>query len=560
MISGAARYIGHVTTVALTMSTLSLELPSASHYPERPLGGKDSEPSDFMSTASVQPQTRDPDELVLGIVAPLGTDLRATATSLEEGLRLVGYTTHALRLSELLRPPLETGIDLQEESEGARLRSYMAAGTAARSLTKRGDFLALAASARISEARPNDGEPMPRTAHLLLTLKHPEEVRTLREIYGPGFYLIGVSSSQGDRIRHLIEYRGIPQTEAEDLIRLDTEELQANQQPDDFGQKTRDTFELADVFIRAGDKAQIARFLDLIFGDPFQTPTQEEHAMFMAYASSLRSADLSRQVGAVILSKNGDVIATGTNDVAAPGGGLYWSGEGDARDFARGKDINEQRRNEFVIDVMRRISPDSEETDDGLLQRGKKLLEGSPIFDITEFGRAVHAEMEALLVCARSGVSPVGGTLVCTTFPCHNCAKHIVAAGIARVVYVEPYPKSQAHELFRESIVVEDLVESRDLHRDQRVPFSPFSGIGPRRYIDLFSLGLGSGYKQRRKKKGAGGAKFEWKREAGRARVPMRPTSYLEREKVASDLLKRSTTYLHDELEKWKEEQHERRE
>ncbi|MDN3612645.1 hypothetical protein QWZ16_23945 [Vibrio ostreicida] len=26
-------------------------------------------------------------------------------------------------------------------------------------------------------------------------------------------------------------------------------------------------------------------------------------------------------------------------------------------------------------------------------------------------------------------------------FPCHNCAKHIVASGIKRVVYVEPYPK-----------------------------------------------------------------------------------------------------------------------
>lgn len=32
-------------------------------------------------------------------------------------------------------------------------------------------------------------------------------------------------------------------------------------------------------------------------------------------------------------------------------------------------------------------------------------------------GRAVHAEMAALMSCARSGVTPVGGTLYCTTFP-----------------------------------------------------------------------------------------------------------------------------------------------
>lgn len=61
---------------------------------------------------------------------------------------------------------------------------------------------------------------------------------------------------------------------------------------------------------------------------------------------------------------------------------------------------------------------------------------------------ADHAEMAALMSCARSGGSPVDGTLYCTTFRCHNCAKHIVAAGIRSVVYVEPYPKSKAKDLY----------------------------------------------------------------------------------------------------------------
>jgi deoxycytidylate deaminase len=59
----------------------------------------------------------------------------------------------------------------------------------------------------------------------------------------------------------------------------------------------------------------------------------------------------------------------------------------------------------------------------------KRLRDGR-LYDLTEFGRAVHAEMEALLCCARSGVSPRFGSLFTTTFPCHNCAKHIIAAGI----------------------------------------------------------------------------------------------------------------------------------
>ncbi len=41
----------------------------------------------------------------------------------------------------------------------------------------------------------------------------------------------------------------------------------------------------------------------------------------------------------------------------------------------------------------------------------------------------VHAEMEALMSCARKGVSPLGGTLYCTTFPYHNCAQVAYADG-----------------------------------------------------------------------------------------------------------------------------------
>ena len=45
--------------------------------------------------------------------------------------------------------------------------------------------------------------------------------------------------------------------------------------------------------------------------------------MFMAFASALRSADLSRQIGAVIAHDN-EIIATGANDCPKSGGGLYW--------------------------------------------------------------------------------------------------------------------------------------------------------------------------------------------------------------------------------------------
>ena len=219
----------------------------------------------------------------------------------------------------------------------------------------------------------------------------------------------------------------------------------------DIGQRTRDTFQLADVFLQLDDTEGLKRFLGLVFGNPYETPSRDEYAMFLAFAAALRSADLSRQVGAMIMSPAGDVVAIGTNDVPIAGGGLCWPGANDHRDHKLGYDTNEQQRKEIVEEVLSALVPDGTEIE-AWKRRGWALLKDAAVMDITEYGRAVHAEMEALLSCARSGISAKGGTLFSTTYPCHNCAKHIIAAGIQRVVYVEPYPKSKAAAMYFESI------------------------------------------------------------------------------------------------------------
>ena len=67
----------------------------------------------------------------------------------------------------------------------------------------------------------------------------------------------------------------------------------------------------------------IRRIIEILFGAPYQTPYFDEYAMFLSFAASLRSADLSRQVGAVI-TKDNEVLGTGANDCPRFGGGLYW--------------------------------------------------------------------------------------------------------------------------------------------------------------------------------------------------------------------------------------------
>lgn len=51
----------------------------------------------------------------------------------------------------------------------------------------------------------------------------------------------------------------------------------------------------------------------------------------------------------------------------------------------------------------------------------------------------VHAEANSLLFAAKNGVSVDGGTVYCTISPCMDCAKLLAAAGIKRVVYLQPY-------------------------------------------------------------------------------------------------------------------------
>ncbi len=461
-------------------------------------------------------------ELLIGLVAPVGVNLANVEQILTDYLQQFKYSVNTIHLSKFLRNIGGLETTTFEEPEAKRIDSYMTAGDEARQKAGRGDILAALAIYEINQKR-EAAAPLAGRAHILRSLKHPDEVHLLRAVYGDGFYLLGIASSRSRKLAYLTEQRGIPRDDAEKLIKRDESE------EDEFGQHMRDVFHLADGFIDidAHDASeQLGRILDLVFGKPCVTPTKDEYAMFLAFAAALRSGDLSRQVGAVLTSMDGEVIATGANDVPCSKGGLYWAdhGELDRRDHAMGFDSNERRKNEIVIKVMEQL----EKGDLGpekLLEKGRELLKDTGILEITEYGRAVHAEMEAVLSCARSGVSPRRGTLYCTTFPCHNCAKHIVAAGIRRVVFVEPYPKSLAMDLHSDSLVLAH--ETEDNEENGKVRFEPFVGIGPRRFVDLFSTTLSRGRRISRK---TDGDVAKWDRGSACVRIPLLPISYIDRE------------------------------
>jgi deoxycytidylate deaminase len=75
----------------------------------------------------------------------------------------------------------------------------------------------------------------------------------------------------------------------------------------------------------------------------------------------------------------------------------------------------------------------------------------------------------------------VGGKLFCTTYPCHNCARHIVLAGITEVYFIEPYSKSLATVLHSDSI-------TDDENESNKVKILLYDGVSPNRYMQLFKV------------------------------------------------------------------------
>lgn len=61
--------------------------------------------------------------------------------------------------------------------------------------------------------------------------------------------------------------------------------------------------------------------------------------------------------------------------------------------------------------------------------------------------RTIHAELNALLQCARYGIATSGVDLYCTDMPCRNCARALVQAGVQRIYYIRPYESPETVEL-----------------------------------------------------------------------------------------------------------------
>lgn len=483
-------------------------------------------------------------EIIIGLIGAVGTDLRGVILpELGKHLGRAGYEVELVRLSQLIRdsacfePP--EGGDAAPEDQ--RIDAHMAAGDRLRQSLGRGDAVALLALGRIRalrrQAHGDPGRPREGVVYVLDSLKHPREVETLRRIYGDNFLAIAGYSPRAERLERLSDLirRSRKALQRDEFTALAEGLMEKDQKAPgtDLGQNVRDTFPKADYFVTL-DKArvgrEIERFVGLVFGNPFATPTRDEYGMFHARAVALRSSDLSRQVGAVVLDGHGSIVANGCNEAPMGGGGSFWEGEDpsrDDRDFRLGYDSTAKWKEQNLaelLDLLREnnwLAPSLGGRDVGVLLdaalRGGDgaFLKNARAANALEYGRIVHAEMNALMDAARRGAEVQGRVLYCTTFPCHMCARHIIAAGLKRVVYIEPYPKSLAKDLYRKWVRVEDDAEALD----DAVAFEPFMGVAPHRYMTFFE------YRERKDDRGMA---MDWSLETARPALSRSFVTYPE--------------------------------
>ena len=465
-------------------------------------------------------------EFVFAVVGHVGSGTTKIATSLAELLNKGSITgdpfdTEIIKARELIeawatendRPiPASEQRNLLNTEQFQNLGDQMRAG---------GDHAAVANRAiqriRLIRAKkqkmenPGDQPVEPdgsRRAYIIDSIRHPAEVELLRRVYREAFVLIGVVCDAEVRLTRLQSEKYSTASKV-DILKFMERDSRASE---DYGQRVSDAFHMADYFVDntvqqllddgTGNREwdindNLSRLTKIITHTELVRPTIAETAMHEAYGASLRSACLSRQVGAALLDKEGNVIGTGTNEVPKAGGGVYGEHfDEDAIDSRcafreTGKYCSNTQEQNRIIDEIFDEVPELSSLNEMTKRTRKAELRKSRVGDLIEFSRAVHAEMDALFSAARKGTSTIGTRLFVTTFPCHSCARGIVTAGVDEVQYIEPYPKSLALKLHADAITVGRKENDgkpwlSPSAGGSRVRFSAFTGVAPRLYRRAF--------------------------------------------------------------------------
>jgi len=434
---------------------------------------------------SLNLRERETEELVIALVGPIASGCSTIAKMVFDVLQeSYGYEGQIIKPSKIIDDNAALVGKAKIAANVDRVASLQETGTLLRE--KFGPVYLVDKCVELiyqSRENPEAKAPSRRYITIIDSLKNPAEVKRLQQVYSGSFWLFGVFAPEEVREKRL-RADGLTKPQITSIFSTDVSDGK------DFGQQVRDTMQLSDFFIRndeddpTGKEAEIERFFELLFRTKIHTPTTDETGMYSAMSAASGSSCLSRQVGAAIIDVNGNLIGQGRNDVPKFGGGLYTE-QDDKKDRRCFKQTNSKCHNDFhkeklmdeiLIEIKSKIKLPPQ-----TFAEVKAIITKSPIKSLIEFSRSVHAEMDAILSVARNRAGEiVGSSIYTTTYPCHNCARHIVAAGLSRAVFIEPYPKSKALNLH------DDAISESPKDEGKKVTFIQFEGVAPRNMLNLF--------------------------------------------------------------------------
>ena len=387
------------------------------------------------------------DNLVIGLTGPVGSGASTMAKILEKD-----YDFHRFKMSDEITAELsqqgclksrgEFGWRSQKQDHG-NLRRKETLGTGCRYWVDK-------VLARIDQAGIGSAPVV------IDGIRNHHEVEALRRAYF-NFFLIAVCAEREYRWARVKEDYG------DKFAEFKRDDQRDNDEGLEWGQTVQKCVDHADfvfsnneqllIQVRKEEKPdntkvhrafthQIDDFLPLMKGDPRRRPKPEELEIAAAYALSDASSCIKRHVGAVITVSKGNrefCISTGYNE----------NPQGTRRCIENGGCVkDEYMASWFGVQEKLHCTACGRELHDPSIDSrcecGDALRDWHFPYRGMQYCTAIHAEERA--VRSLGDRSAENGTLYVTTFPCFQCARMILDAGITRVVYVEAYPSPESKD------------------------------------------------------------------------------------------------------------------
>jgi len=311
--------------------------------------------------------------------------------------------------------------------------------------------------------------------------RNPYEIEYFSRRYSE-FYLIGVLRDRKKRHEYLYK-KGLNNDNVSYLDQREKGQIVArtNENIEDWviSQDLDQCLQKSDVFIDNEEdetsvypqlKFNLIKLITLIKNPGCIPPNKDERNMQIAMAAKQMSGCISRQVGAVVMGKEGYVLGIGWND--PPRGQVPCSlrtGEELAEGGKKRVFSDYERSAEFIQYIKEYYNIPHAFCFRNVVEKVKGQLQDK----MREYTRALHAEENALFQAVENSNQKLfGGTLYTTSKTCTLCAKKAYHLGIEKIVYIEEYP----------GIAIDQTIKTGD--RD--ISIERFEGITGAAYFQLY--------------------------------------------------------------------------